>query len=184
MRAVRIDLGVEPDLIRKPRRLFRHAVPQRRGHRLEYSALVEAAIVDRPVYTVLLPRFRDNQEGTFHFHHLLTVGDGFLNAARSLDEHVAQLAALVGGNPPRPNAPFVKRFIRPRGIDIPATPAFVAAVDAVAAIPTPLPRLSPAWVWLLRPVVYALVIVGRMPLLHRLYWNPNKFRQQRTAAQA
>ena len=46
---------------------------------LNTSALVEAAIVDRPVFTMLLPEFRDNQEGTFHFHHLLTVGDGFLN---------------------------------------------------------------------------------------------------------
>ena len=60
---------------------------------LNTSALVEAAIVDRPVFTMLLPEFRENQEGTFHFHHLLTVGDGFLNVARSLDEHVAQLAA-------------------------------------------------------------------------------------------
>jgi hypothetical protein len=57
---------------------------------LNTSALVEAAIVDRPVFTLLLPEFRDNQEGTFHFHHLLTVGDGFLHVSRSIEEHATQ----------------------------------------------------------------------------------------------
>ncbi len=42
---------------------------------LNTSALVEAAIVDRPVFTILLPEFRDSQEGTFHFHYLLDVGE-------------------------------------------------------------------------------------------------------------
>jgi hypothetical protein len=32
------------------------------------------------------------------------------------------------------------------------------------------------WVLLLRPVVYALVLVGRVPLLERIYWNPQKYR--------
>ena len=83
---------------------------------LNTSALVEAAIVDRPVFTVLAPEFHENQEGTFHFHHLMTVGSGFLNVARSLGEHVRQLAALARGEAMRPNAPFVERFIRPRGL--------------------------------------------------------------------
>ena len=74
------------------------------------------------MYTILLPQFRDNQEGTFHFHHLLTVGNGFLNAARTLEDHVTQLASLIRGEKSRPNAPFVERFIRPRGLTVPATP--------------------------------------------------------------
>jgi hypothetical protein len=36
------------------------------------SALIESAIVGRAVYTVLAPEFRDTQEGTLHFHHLVT----------------------------------------------------------------------------------------------------------------
>jgi len=141
---------------------------------LNTSALVEAAIVDRPVYTILLPQFRDNQEGTFHFHYLLTIGDGMINAARTLDEHVAQLAALARGERPRPNAPFVERFIRPRGLALPATPVFVETVERLAAAP-PLPRRrAPVGVFLLRPLVYALVLAGRLPLIERIYWNPQK----------
>jgi hypothetical protein len=28
----------------------------------------------------------------------------------------------------------------------------------------------------LRPLVYAFVLAGRLPLLQRIYWNPEKFR--------
>jgi hypothetical protein len=144
---------------------------------LNTSALVEAAIVDRPVFTILEPMFRDNQEGTFHFQHLMTVGDGFLNTARTLDEHVEQLGALAAGGATRANRPFVERFIRPRGLDVAATPVFVETVEALgAAGPVPA-RRTPAWVYALRPLVLALVIAGRVPWIERMYWNPAKFRQ-------
>ena len=151
---------------------------------LNTSALVEAAIVDRPVFTVLAPEFHENQEGTFHFHHLMTVGSGFLNVARSLGDHVRQLAALARGETMRPNAPFVERFIRPRGLRTAATPVFVETVTALAAAPPPARRSTPVWAYLLRPVVYALVIAGRLPLVERIYWNPAKFRQLDTLANA
>ncbi len=143
---------------------------------LNTSALVEAAVVDRPVYTILLPQFRDNQEGTFHFQHLLTVGNGFLNASRSLPEHVEQLSALARGERVKPNRPFVERFIRPQGTSVAATPVFADTVEQLAAQPRTEPARTSAWVWLLRPVVYALVLAGRMPLLERIFWNPAKFR--------
>jgi len=144
---------------------------------LNTSALVEAAIVDRPVFTILEPQFRDNQEGTFHFQHLMTVGDGFLNTARTLAEHVGQLSALAAGSVMRPNRPFVERFIRPRGLATPATPVFVETVEALGAEgPVPV-RRTPLWVYALRPLVLALVIAGRVPWLERMYWNPAKFRQ-------
>ncbi len=141
---------------------------------LNTSALVEAAIVDRPVFTVLLPAFRDNQEGTFHFRHLLSVGEGFLNTARTLDEHTRQLAALMAHGETRSNRAFVEQFIRPRGAQVAATPVFVDALDRFARGPQPRPQPAPAWVLLLRPVVYALVLAGRIPWLERLYWNPVK----------
>jgi hypothetical protein len=141
------------------------------------SALVEAAIVDRPVFTILDPRFRDNQEGTFHFHHLLKVGDGFLLGARTLAEHVALLAPVAAGPVPSRNARFVQEFIRPAGREVPATDTFVRTVTGLAAAPPPAPVPVPAWVVLLRPVVYALVIAARLPLIQRMYWNPAKFRQ-------
>jgi hypothetical protein len=34
------------------------------------SAQIEAGLIGRPVYTVLLPEFWDNQEGTLHFAYL------------------------------------------------------------------------------------------------------------------
>src|SRR5262249_50829853 len=48
------------------------------------SAQIEAAIVGRPVYTVLLPEFAATQEGTLHFHHLANDERGLLHVARSL----------------------------------------------------------------------------------------------------
>jgi hypothetical protein len=143
---------------------------------LNTSALVEAAIVDRPVYTILTPEFSDNQEGTFHFHHLLTVGGGFLRSSRDLTEHVGLLAAQFIGAAVPSNRPFVERFIRPRGLSVAASPVFVDEVEkAAAATATPV-RQRMTTVWLLRPLVYALVLAGRLPLLERLYWNPAKFR--------
>ena len=41
---------------------------------LNTSAFLEAAIVGRPVHTIILPEFSENQEGTLHFPYLLSVG--------------------------------------------------------------------------------------------------------------
>jgi hypothetical protein len=145
---------------------------------LNTSALVESAIVDRPVFTVLLPEFRDSQEGTFHFHYLLDPVNGFLNVARSLDEHAQQLADLLSGGtvspPARSNRHFVEHFVRPRGAAVAATAVFADAVEQMAGDPAPRPRSSEGWLLLLRPVIYALVLAGRLPLLERIYWNPKK----------
>jgi hypothetical protein len=143
---------------------------------LNTSALVEAAIVDRPVFTILEPKFRDNQEGTFHFHHLLTVGNGFLQTARTLDEHVEQLGAALAGRVRASNRAFVERFIRPHGLTSPATPVFADTVEQLARTPAAAAQAPSAWLLLLRPVVYALVLAGRLPLLERIYWNPAKVR--------
>ena len=151
---------------------------------LNTSALVEAAIVDRPVYSVLLPQFRDNQEGTFHFHHLMTVGEGFLHTARSLDEHVSQLADLLRRGPSRLNRPFVERFIRPQGVQVPSTPRFVEAIEELSRRPVVAPAAWERWTVLLRPVVYALVVAGRLPFVERIFWNPAKFRTQEAASSA
>jgi hypothetical protein len=67
---------------------------------------------------------------------------------------------------------------------VPATGVFVEAVEALGTRARPQPTAPPAWVVALRPVVYALVLAGRLPWLERLYWNPNKFRQQRAALEA
>jgi hypothetical protein len=107
---------------------------------LNTSAFLEAAAVGKPVHTVLLPEISsDNQEGTLHFRYLLQVNGGLLRATRSLDEHVRTLAeSLVGPGGGDPKAArFVEGFVRPFGVDQPATPRFVAAVEQVYGMPVP-----------------------------------------------
>ena len=109
---------------------------------LNTSALIESAIVDRPVYTILLPEFRDNQEGTLHFQYLLRVGDGFLHTSRTLEAHASQLLAGLTGTTAKQNPGFVEAFIRPAGLGEAATPRFVEAVEGTAALRPA--RLEPA----------------------------------------
>ncbi len=100
---------------------------------LNTSAFLEAAIAGRPVYTTLLPEHYENQEGTIHFHYLLDVGGGLLHAARTMGEHFAQLNACVaaGEADSARSRRFVEAFIRPHGLDVPATPIFADAVEAL-----------------------------------------------------
>jgi hypothetical protein len=98
------------------------------------SAFLEAAIVGRPVLTLLLPAYRMHQDGMAHFRYLLNVGGGLLHTAPDLESHLAQLGAVVGGSRERDarNTRFVTAFVRPRGLDVPATPVFVEAVERLA----------------------------------------------------
>ena len=106
------------------------------------SAFIEAACVGKPVHTVLLPEISStNQEGTLHFHYLLEVNGGLLHTTRSLAAHAQSLAGQLageGGGDPRAGR-FVDGFVRPFGRDEAATPRFVAAVEAAAALPAPRP---------------------------------------------
>jgi hypothetical protein len=109
---------------------------------LNTSAFLEAAVVGKPVHTVLLDEIsRDNQEGTIHFRYLLDINGGLLRVARTLDEHVRLLAdslADEGGGDPKA-ARFVEGFIRPFGASEPGTPRFVDAIEQLGASPAPAP---------------------------------------------
>ena len=59
------------------------------------SAMVEAAILGRPVLSVLAPEFAATQEGTVHFHYLLPENGGFLRVAQSIEQHVGQLSEVL-----------------------------------------------------------------------------------------
>ncbi len=100
------------------------------------SVFLEAAIVGRPVLTLLLPAYRMHQDGMAHFRYLLTVGGGLLHTAPDVPAHLAQLAEAMRGRGARDerNRRFLSEFIRPNGLDQAATPAFVDAVESVAAI--------------------------------------------------
>ena len=120
---------------------------------LNTSAMIEAAILGRPVHTVLLPEFNDSQEGTVHFHYLLDGPDALLHAARSLDEHAGSLAASLEGRSPDSDrsARFVRTFVRPGPFETPATVRFVDAIEAIVKAPAPAPEPAPAWLSLVRP---------------------------------
>jgi hypothetical protein len=94
------------------------------------SALIEAGIVGRPVFTVVDADFADQQEGTLHFQHLKHVNGGLLSVASTLDDHVAQLARAVRGeHDAAKGRAFVEAFVRPHGLAVPAAGRFVDAID-------------------------------------------------------
>ncbi len=130
---------------------------------LNTSAFIEAACVGRPVYTVLLPEFSDrNQEGTIHFRYLMEVNGGLLHAARSLEDHLAQLGEALGGagSLSAKSRRFAEGFVRPFGLDEPATPRFADAVETLARQPAPAPvRASAARAWLARALMAPWIAV-------------------------
>jgi len=95
------------------------------------TAFVEAAIVGRPVLTFTLPEYRMHQEEMIHFRYLTGDHGGPLRMAADLDAHFAQLAEAVasGGSRDDRNRRFLETFVRPAGLDAPATPAFADALE-------------------------------------------------------
>jgi FkbM family methyltransferase len=119
------------------------------------TAEIESAIVGRPVFTVLDPEFAETQEGTLHFQHLRDVNGGLLHIARTLDEHLDQLRAALQnrGAVDERCRRFVDAFVRPFGINEPATPRLVAAIEQLAAAPPPAAADTPVWLRLTRPLM-------------------------------
>jgi hypothetical protein len=108
------------------------------------SAQIEAAIVDRPVHTILADEFRHTQLGTLHFPYLVAEGFGHLYVAQTLPEHAALLEGSLGGDDHHArNERFLLRFVRPFGLDIPAAPRVVEELEAAAALPAPAPEGGP-----------------------------------------
>jgi hypothetical protein len=100
---------------------------------LNTSAEIEAAIVGRPVYTIIDPA-AEGQKGTLHFHYLLREQGGHVYLARSFDEHRAQLTdALHGGWDPQALHNFLSNFVRPRGLDQPVSPFVADAIESLGA---------------------------------------------------
>ncbi len=116
------------------------------------SAFIEAAIVGRPVHTLVLPETEENQTGTVHFDYLRRVGGGFLEVAHGFDEHLAQLDRTLESRRHEVK-PFVREFVRPHGLNRPATPIFADQVEAMAPlVPASVPQdpLLPLWRWVLQ----------------------------------
>jgi hypothetical protein len=161
------------------------------------SAQIEAGIVGRPVFTIRDAEFAHSQAGTLHFHHLVDPGAGLVHDAATLEDHAAQLAAVLRApDSGAANHRFVRAFIRPFGEATPAAPIFADAIGRLAALRQPPPTPSswrvlrpvvfvaarvarrlaedrPLWVYPLRPLVAAIVWAGA-----GVYWTRTAVRQQ------
>jgi hypothetical protein len=109
------------------------------------SALIEAGILGKSVFTLLDPQFAGTQEGTLHFHYLLEENGGFLHVARELDDHLEQLEAGIAGaaDDAAQTREFVQRFVRPHGLESPAAPLVAQALQDLALL-GPRPPLEPS----------------------------------------
>jgi len=117
------------------------------------TAEIESAIIGRGVYTLLAPAFRDTQAGTLHFDHLRRVNGGLVHVAESYAQHFDQVdAALRDSRAGEERCRrFVEAFVRPYGLDVPATPKLVEALERLARESAPIPERAPQWAPLVQP---------------------------------
>ena len=113
---------------------------------LNTSAMIEAGIVGKPVFTIQTAEFAGGQEQTLHFHYLLARNGGLVEVARDVSEHVRQiLDTLASPEDARARTRrFVEVFVRPRGIDKAVAPIVADEIERAAAVKKR-PRGAPLW---------------------------------------
>jgi hypothetical protein len=126
------------------------------------SALIESGIVGRLVYSFRVPELAGTQEGTLHFQHLKR--EGLLQLADGLDVHLTQLdRSFESAERDRERIRgFVQLFVRPYGIDEPATPRVVRAIEDQAAV-LPTPRTLSAGLRLMQRALGVALAVAAAP---------------------
>jgi hypothetical protein len=154
------------------------------------SALIESAIVGRPVYSVMAAEFSATQDGTLHFQHLKTLDGGLLHTADTLAAHVGQLSALLANRVEHDEKArrFVETFVRPHGTDVAATPLLVGELERLASGPRPTRRVDTVADRAIRPLlVPAAVLATAMTTESEkfksmvLHWTrPTRLRIRRT----
>jgi hypothetical protein len=111
------------------------------------SAMIEAAMAGTGVYVLLSKRYGDTQTGAPHFAHLRTAGGGLIDVTDDIAEHAAALVRALRGEDrdavTRRSKAFLSAFIRPLGMDRPATPILVDELERLAAAGGAPVRLAP-----------------------------------------
>lgn len=101
------------------------------------SAMIESGIAGKPVFTIRDARFRDTQDGTLHFEHLVT--GGLLHVAESFEQHLQQLQQVLLDVDTATTRvlKFIKDFVRPRGLEVSCTPIIVDIIERLddASVP-------------------------------------------------
>ncbi len=99
---------------------------------LNTTGMIEAAILGKPVLTLLHPDFSGSQEGTFHFRYLQE--GRMLQTASSYSTHFRQLAEILElKSCMRPDA-FLQWFLRPAGLDRPCVPVWADEIEALMPV--------------------------------------------------
>lgn len=136
---------------------------------LNTSTLVESAILDKPVLTVVDKKHAGTQEGTLHFH-LLTRdsngAEGLLQVAQDFEQHRRQLvAALEDPSAARGRCrTFVQSFVRPHGRDIPAVVFLQQAIESSIAEHRTQPVMPSLLAgWLTAPLALAYSLTAQPP---------------------
>jgi hypothetical protein len=122
---------------------------------LNTSAMLEAGILGKPVFTVIADEFAGGQSQTLHFNYLRASNGGLLHEAATIDDHLRQVSnALTGPSNGGQAAAFVERFVRPRGRAVPVAPLMIDEIERVASVVKRPRRWTPPWLfpvrWMLR----------------------------------
>jgi hypothetical protein len=127
------------------------------------SAMLEAAVVGRRSFTVLLDDIREGQEGMVHFQHLTR--ERFLSVAETLEAHICQLSAeLAHRGDHSESSDLIKRFVgsflRPYGLDQAATPRFVFEIEKMEGLIADDLSLVAKCGWLQRVLLLPFVLMA------------------------
>ncbi len=126
------------------------------------SAMIEAAIVGRPVLTVEAGEFADTQGATLHFRHLLPENGGFVVRAGDLGTHLDQLAGALEhpGATAAAEERFLRSFVRPQGLRTPSAPR---VADALERAPRdPVEAVEPRALLVLRALMWPVAVALRL----------------------
>jgi hypothetical protein len=160
--------GAEPDESTARRTYFDTLARTTAVVGVNTSVLVEAAILRKPVLGLVTDDFARTQTGTLHFNHLVGGADGFLQIATSFEEHLVQLRRTLDAPDGYASTAerFVGSFLRPHGLDIPATPL---VADAFAAAELTRQRAAPRAVRVpLRGLLQVPALLGTVSALVEL----------------
>lgn len=97
------------------------------------TGFLEAAILDKPCLTAVTPITSAGQEMRAHFKHLMDAE--YIETAKDFPQLVALIMQIVSGADPccENRRKFVANFIRPHGLDMPASEVISSAILAVAS---------------------------------------------------